>query len=173
MNGMFRFLLLLFILLPITELVILLQVHQLLAAHWGHGLSLLITVSTIIVTGILGAALARQQGLSVIRDIRQHAGVGRMPGQPLMDGALVLIGAALLLTPGYLSDLIGLSLLIPVSRAGYRSLLRRWLQHKFQTGDWKANVFRNGEPVFNEKETVNPSAGSGPREVEARVVEND
>ena len=170
---MFRFLLLLFILLPITELVILLQVHQLMAAHWGHGISLLITVSTIIVTGILGAALARQQGMSVIRNLRQHVGEGRMPGQPLMDGALVLIGAALLLTPGYLSDLIGLSLLIPFSRAGYRSLLNRWFQHKLRVGDWKASVFQHGGPVFDDREGVDTTGGSEPREVEARVVEKD
>jgi UPF0716 protein FxsA len=62
-------------------------------------------------------------------------GQGELPGQALMDGVLILIGAALLLTPGFLTDVLGFSLLIPVTRSAYRKLLRRWIRGKMQRGD--------------------------------------
>lgn len=127
---MFIRLLLLFTLIPFIELVILLQVHHAISEVWGNGIGLLITVGTIIFTGIIGAALARQQGLSVIRQVQQQMGRAQVPGQALADGLLVLIGAALLLTPGFLTDIFGFSLLIPGSRQFYRHRIRNWFQQK-------------------------------------------
>ena len=136
-EGKSVYLILLFVLVPMVELVILFQVHDLLATNWGSGASLLITIGTIIVTGLLGAVLARQQGLGVLRDLRQQLGERQLPGRSLADGGLILFGAALLLTPGFLTDLIGFSLLIPISRAGYRQLLLRWFRRKIQSGELK------------------------------------
>lgn len=127
---MFIRLLLLFTLIPFIELVILLQVHHAISEVWGNGIGLLITVGTIIFTGIIGAALARQQGLSVIRQVQQQMGRAQVPGQALADGLLVLIGAALLLTPGFLTDIFGFSLLIPGSRQFYRHRIMNWFQQK-------------------------------------------
>lgn len=130
-----RNLILLLTVVPALELVILLQVHHVVASAWGSGRALLVTIGSIAATGVAGAALARHQGLRVLRELQQRMAQGELPGQALMDGVLILIGAALLLTPGYLTDLFGFSLLIPVTRTVYRKLLARWVRDKIQRGD--------------------------------------
>ena len=122
-------LLLLFILVPFIELVVLLQVHHAISQVAGPGIGLLMTLGTIVVTGIAGAALARQQGLGVINQVRQRMSSGQVPGQALADGILILIGAALLLTPGFLTDIVGFSFLIPATRKLYRAKVLHWFQH--------------------------------------------
>ncbi len=69
-----------------------------------------------------------------LRGLREQMGQGQLPGQALMDGVLILIGAALLLTPGFLTDFLGFSLLIPLTRAMHRKLLRRWVSKHIQRG---------------------------------------
>jgi len=155
---MLFYLILLLVLVPIVELVILLQVHHVLASHWGSGVSLLITVGTILVTGVLGAALARQQGISVFRELRRQLDAGKLPGRPLLDGVLILIGAALLLTPGFLTDLFGFSLLIPVTRAGYRKLLLRWFRRKMQTGELQVTILGQQSSVENSEGVIETTA---------------
>jgi UPF0716 protein FxsA len=125
---------------PIVELILLLQVHHLIAAHWGFGAGLLVTVGSIAGTGILGAALARHQGLGVLRDLRQSTSRGELPGRALADGVLILVGAALLLTPGFLTDAFGLSLLVPPTRALYRRSLLQWLRRKIERGEIHVHV---------------------------------
>ncbi|MBT5020882.1 MAG: FxsA family protein [Planctomicrobium sp.] len=152
-------LLLLFTLIPFIELVILLQVHHAISEVWGNGVGLLITVGTIIFTGIVGAALARQQGLSVIRQVQQQMGQAQVPGEALADGILVLIGAALLLTPGFLTDIFGFSLLIPGSRRFYRHRIIKWFQQRVRVHkSGGADVFVvdpvEREPSINEVERM-------------------
>lgn len=156
---MLPWLILLLVLVPVVELAILLYVHHLLAAQWGGGVSLLITVGTIIVTGVLGAAFARQQGMGVVRDLRRQMGEGQLPGRSLLDGVLILIGAALLLSPGFLTDLLGFSLLIPLTRAGYRKLLLRWYRRKIETGELRTTVFHHS-----------PSSDDGPTIIETTAT---
>lgn len=128
--NMFIRLLFLFTLIPFIELVVLLQVHHAISEVWGPGMGLLITLGTIVLTGIAGAALARQQGLGVLRQVQQQMGQAQVPGQALADGILVLIGAALLLTPGFLTDIFGFSLLIPGSRHFYRKRIMEWFKQR-------------------------------------------
>jgi len=125
-------LILLLTIVPIIELMVLLQVHHAVASQFGTGIGLLVTVGTIAFTGITGAALARHQGLSVLAKFRATAGKGTVPSDSIADGVLVLIGAVLLLTPGFLTDIFGFSLLIPWTRAGYRGYLKRWFKMNFQ-----------------------------------------
>lgn len=131
MAGML-YLVLILVLVPVLELVLLLEVHHAIASAWGSGIGLLITLGTIVLTGVLGAALAKHQGMGVLREVQRRLRAGELPGQELLDGVLILIGAALLLTPGYLTDLVGFSLLLPWTRAAYRKGLRRWLRGKFR-----------------------------------------
>ncbi|REJ91842.1 MAG: FxsA family protein [Planctomycetota bacterium] len=119
-------------LVPVLELVILLQFHHAIASQWGGGTGLLLTVGTIACTGILGAALARRQGLNVLNELRMRMNQGKFPGQELLDGVLILTGAVLLLTPGLLTDALGFSFLIPASRRGYRRLFSRWVRGTIQ-----------------------------------------
>ncbi len=127
-ENMILRLILLFTIVPFVELALLLQVHHMISSVWGNGIGLLVTLGSIIVTGVAGAALARQQGLSVIRQVQTQMGQGQVPGQALADGILVLIGAAFLLTPGFLTDIFGFSLLFPASRSLYRKRVLAWFQ---------------------------------------------
>lgn len=102
---MFARLLAAFILIPLVELILLLQVARVM----GPGPTLIL----IIVTGILGASLARQQGFRAWTRIQQELQAGRVPASELIDGLLILIGGVVLLTPGLLTDACGFALLIP------------------------------------------------------------
>ncbi len=83
------------------------------------------TVLLVIGTGALGALLAQTQGWSIWRRTRREIRSGRIPGDELLDALLVLIGAVLLLTPGLITDAVGLSLLIPLTRGMVRKFIKR------------------------------------------------
>lgn len=114
---MFGRLLLLFIGIPLLELAILVW----LGSHIGFWP----TMAIVLVTGILGALLARLEGLRVVLQIRAELLGGRMPVGQLLDGLMVLIGGVVLLTPGLLTDLLGFSLLIPWTRSKFKRFVRR------------------------------------------------
>jgi UPF0716 protein FxsA len=143
---MFLYLFLLLTTVPFLELYILLQVHHAVATAWGSGFGLMATLGTVIVTGVIGAALARQQGLSVLQKLQKSMNEGELPGEAMADGVLILIGAALLLTPGFLTDLFGFSLLAPFTRIGYRKLLMKWAKQKMARGEMNVTMSGFGPP---------------------------
>ncbi len=102
----------LFLGVPILELVLFIYVEE----RIGLGRLLL----GIVISAVLGAFLVRQQGLAVWLRLREDMVAGRMPGTQLVHGALVLVGGALLLTPGFLTDGVGLALMIPPVREAIR-----------------------------------------------------
>jgi UPF0716 protein FxsA len=103
-------LLLLFIVVPIVELIVLIQLGGLIGT--------LATIGIIVITGALGASLARWQGLSVLRQIQLDVAAGRLPAGSLVDGVIILMAAALLVTPGLLiTDGAG-GIFIRVGRGG-------------------------------------------------------
>ena len=112
-------LILLFILVPVVELYLLIKVGQFLGA-WN-------TILLVIITGVLGAALAKMEGMRVLTSMQQDMAKAQMPTDKIIDGVLVLIGGLLLLTPGILTDILGLSLIIPF----FRTLLREPIKKKF------------------------------------------
>lgn len=120
----------LFILLPIVELVLLIQVGQWIGLGW--------TLALVLVTGFVGAALARRQGLRAWLAIQGEIRQGRMPGGTLVDGLMILIGGVVLLTPGLLTDLLGFALLIPWTRNVLKRGAQRRLERAVQQGD--ANI---------------------------------
>ena len=101
-------LLLLFILVPAAELALLLEV--------GSRIGTLPTLAIIVFTGVLGAFLARRQGLAVIGEAQARIGRGEIPASSLADGVMILVAAALLMTPGLLTDSFGFLLLVPAFR---------------------------------------------------------
>ena len=105
----------LFIVVPIAELYVLLQIGQQIGA--------LATITLLILASVLGASLMRAQGRATWLRFSTALAEGRMPGREAVDGALVLFGGALLLTPGFLTDILGLILLVPPTRALVRTLL--------------------------------------------------
>lgn len=109
---------LLFVVVPVIELVLLIQLGQVVGL-WP-------TLGLVIFTGVTGAALARLEGLRVLFQFRSQLASGQLPGQALLDGISVLVGGAFLLTPGILTDVAGFSLLFP--------LTRRWIQRRVRAG---------------------------------------
>ncbi|MHC5038826.1 MAG: FxsA family protein [Planctomycetota bacterium] len=122
---MFLKLLFLFTVVPLSELAILLQI--------GRWIGVWPTIGIVVATGFAGALLAKLAGASVVRKIHQQVEKGQIPSDGLIDGALVLVGGAMLLTPGLLTDLAGLSFLFPPTRAFYRERLKEGFRKRFRT----------------------------------------
>jgi UPF0716 protein FxsA len=115
-------LVILFILVPIAELAVIIQVGQLIGVWW--------TIAILIADSILGSVLMRSQGRAAWRRFNEAMASGRVPAREVLDGALVIFGGALLLTPGFITDVLGLLLLIPPTRALVRAVLARRLAHR-------------------------------------------
>ena len=116
---MFAKLFLLFTLVPLTELYILLEI--------GSYLGALNTILLIIFTGILGAYLARLEGIRTIHQISQNLATGVVPAEEMVDAVLIFVAGVLLVTPGVITDVMGFLLLIPYTR----TIFKRWLRKKF------------------------------------------
>jgi UPF0716 protein FxsA len=123
---MIRILTLLFIVVPALEILTLIQV--------GHVIGGWPTFFLIVGLSLLGAYLLKVQGLRTLQQIRHELSMGMIPGESLLDGALILVGGVLLLTPGFLSDVVGLILLLPPMRLLVKPLLKVWLQRQMQRG---------------------------------------
>lgn len=114
-------LVLLLVVLPVAELIVLVQV--------AGSIGVLDTLALLAVVSILGVWLAKRAGLGVVRRLRQAQAAGRTPSREVADGAIVLLAAVLLVLPGFISDVVGIALLLPPVRAGVRTLaLRRFRQ---------------------------------------------
>jgi UPF0716 protein FxsA len=110
-------LVLLFVAVPIVEIYVIIQVGQAIGALW--------TIALLVADSILGSVLMRAQGRAAWRRFNEAVGVGRVPGREVVDGVLVIFGGALLLTPGFVTDIFGLAFLLPPTRAVIRRLLVR------------------------------------------------
>ena len=119
-------LLLIFTIIPVIELAVLIKI--------GGIIGTLNTIMIILITGVMGAILAKAQGLLVMQRMRENLMAGIMPTEELFNGAMVLVGGALLLTPGFVTDLLGLFFLIPQTRSLIKQYLKRWIQHKIDSG---------------------------------------
>lgn len=110
-------LLVVFVGVPFAEIYVLLQV--------GHAIGVLNTLALLILVSMVGAWLAKREGLGVIRRMQDALNAGRVPGAELVDGFLILLAAALMITPGFLTDIVAIFLLLPPVRAVVRHTLRR------------------------------------------------
>ena len=107
----------LFLVVPLAELYVIIQV--------GQAIGVLDTLGLLILISVVGAWLAKREGLGVLRRIQRSIDAGRVPGTELVDGFLILLAGALMLTPGFLTDILAIFLLLPPSRAVVRRQLRR------------------------------------------------
>jgi UPF0716 protein FxsA len=112
-------LIVLFIVVPIAELYVIIQVGEAIGVLW--------TIALLIVDSVLGSYLMRHQGRAAWRRFNETIAGGRVPAREAIDGVLVVFGGALLLTPGFITDILGAVLLVPPTRA----LVRRLLVHRF------------------------------------------
>jgi UPF0716 protein FxsA len=116
-------LVLLFILVPLVELYVIIQVGQAIGA--------LPTIAILLADSLLGSMLMRSQGRAVWRRFNEALSAGRPPAREVLDGGLVILGGAFLLTPGFVTDVFGLILLLPPTRAVVRGSLVRRFSRRF------------------------------------------
>jgi UPF0716 protein FxsA len=117
------FLIVLFIVVPIAELYVIIQV--------GEAIGIWPTLALLLADALLGSFLLKHQGRGAWRRFNEALAQRRFPGKEVVDGLLIVIGGTLLLTPGFLTDIAGLFLLIPPTRAIARALLRRFTIGRF------------------------------------------
>jgi UPF0716 protein FxsA len=116
------FLVLLFIVLPIAEIYVIIQV--------GEAIGVLPTIALLILDAFLGVALWRSQGRLAWRRFNLALAEGRVPTREIFDGAMVILGGAFLLTPGFITDVIGFLLLIPPTRSAFRGVVTRMARRR-------------------------------------------
>lgn len=119
-------LILLFTVLPLTELYLLIQVGRYLGAFP--------TIMIVLITGVIGGLLARSQGLSTYRQIRVDLQNGIIPTDSLIDGLFILIAGALLITPGIITDVFGFTLMVHEFRGWLRRMLKDSFRRKLESG---------------------------------------
>jgi UPF0716 protein FxsA len=124
---MFLRLVLLFTLTPLVELAILVYLGTIIGVFY--------TMLIVVATGIIGAVIARNQGLATFSRIRSSMERGIIPSNELFHGALILAGGLLLLTPGIITDIVGFVVLIPQTRRIIGRRLRIFIQRKIERGE--------------------------------------
>jgi UPF0716 protein FxsA len=125
-RGVWAVLAVLFVVVPLLEIYILIQVGQVIGAWW--------TILLLIADSILGSYLVKHEGGRAWQALRDAIESNRMPAKELADGALILIGGTLLLTPGFLSDVFGFFCILPFTRPVARRLLTEFITRKFLGG---------------------------------------
>ena len=113
---------LIFLLVPVLEIYLLIEIGSLIGAVW--------TVTAVVGTAALGAVLVRRQGLAALARFRSATQAGELPAVTIIEGLALLVAGALLLTPGFFTDLVGFLLLTPPLR---QFLVRRWLAGRVVT----------------------------------------
>lgn len=149
---MLFYLFVLFTVVPIVELALLVWLGG-QTAWW-------VPVLLVLADGLAGALLWRWQGLRVLRRIHEDMTAGRMPADALVDGLLIFLAGALLITPGMITDVVGFALLIPPIRAVMKRLAKTWFARHVVV----QHATFNGGPAAS-------SPAAGDRIVEARVIE--
>ena len=124
-----------FTIIPVSEIYILIAI--------GGQIGILPSIALVILTGIVGASLARSQGLKTLGRIRDSFQQGVVPGEELINALLIAIAGVVLLTPGFLTDAAGLFLLIPATR----TLCREWLKRRIELVYAQRNV-GNGPIIY-------------------------
>lgn len=156
-------LLLFFTVLPLVELCLL----TLLASYTSFWTAVLF----IVVTGILGTYLANTQGISTYRRIQQELAQGRMPTDSLIDGVLILLAGVLLISPGVLTDLVGIVLMLPPSRAVVRRQLIAWFERRFRIQSLAPRSRQTGGDVVDSFATETQRGTDSPPEPLKKILE--
>ena len=120
-------LIMIFVLTPIIELFLLIEI--------GQRIGTLNVIGLVVITGVVGAYLAKWQGLSVLRKLQTNLRNGILPTNQMFDGVLILAGGVLLITPGVLTDISGLILLIPYTRTWTKEQLKKWLKRRMESSE--------------------------------------
>ncbi|MDR9856439.1 FxsA family protein [Paenibacillus sp. VCA1] len=109
---------------------------DLVASRVGAGNTFLLTV----VTSVIGMVMMRFEGRKVLEDSRARMNAGQVPGRSLVDGLCVFIGGVLLVVPGFITDIVGFTMVFPLTRPLYRFLILKWIERKMKDG--KIKIYR-------------------------------
>ncbi len=151
-SAVMHYFFLLFIVLPAVELVLLIQLGRLIGTPG--------TLLLIVATGVAGAWLARRQGTGVLARLQQQVGAGEMPANALLDGVMILVAGALLVTPGVITDVVGFLCLLPPTRALIRKAVTAWARRAIDTGRLHFHV--TGYRTEDETHRSEPSSRTPP-----------
>src|SRR5919107_5929746 len=147
-------LVLLFIVVPIVELFVIIQV--------GEAIGVLPTIALLIADSVLGSLLMRAQGRAAWRRFNGALAQGRVPHREVLDGVLVIFGGALLLTPGFVTDILGVLLLLPPTRAVIRGVLVRRLLPRMVVSGFGSLGRAPGREPGGAAGGPRPGRGTGP-----------
>ena len=166
---MFRILFLLFLIIPILEVYLLIEV--------GSLIGVLPTVALVVLTAIIGVNMLKQQGFATFARLQNKLSVGQMPAMEMMEGVILLISGALLLTPGFFTDVLGFLGLIPFTRQGFANWMIKsgsmtaWVAKRTPAGgrpnphgDQNAphqGSTAGGDTIEGEYREVDPVTGTG------------
>ena len=129
---MFFKLFLIFALIPVIELALLIKVGSLIGA--------LNTIIIVILTAMIGAYLVRLEGLGVMYRIQKNMQEGIFPAEELINGAMILVAGAMLLTPGFFTDIIGFLMVFPVSREFIKKIARRHIKKQMNSNEIEIDI---------------------------------
>lgn len=142
-----RFLFLLFIVVPVIEITLLINVGQAIGAWY--------TVGLVLLSAFIGVNMLRYQGLSTLARAQQRMNEGQIPGNEMVEGIVLAVGGALLLTPGFVTDVIGFLCLIPFTRKSFAKLVMSRFtlvaMSQQQAGDDPSSSFRQRTHTFQRK----------------------
>ena len=124
---MFFKLFIIFTIIPVIELSVLIKI--------GSSIGVLNTILLVIFTALVGAYLVKMEGIGVITRFQNNMATGIFPAEEILDGAMILVAGALLITPGVVTDIIGFLLVIPASRQIIKRFLRGYIQKKISASD--------------------------------------
>jgi UPF0716 protein FxsA len=130
---MFFYLFLIFVFVPVIELSLLIKIGSLIGT--------LNTITIILLTALIGAYMVKMEGLGVLSRIQQNMQEGIFPAEELINGMMILVAGALLLTPGFFTDVIGFLMVIPVSRNFIKRIARRYIEKRITSSDININRF--------------------------------
>lgn len=146
---MFQLLFVLFIIIPIVEITVIMQVGDLLGV-WP-------TVAIVILSAWLGAKYVRQQGLATLQSVQTKMAQGEMPSDEIVTGLMLLVAGVLLVTPGFVTDIFGLSLLIPSVRKGIASHVQKHIKVNQFSGGASFNHTAQGNVYEHDNTSANTS----------------
>ena len=119
-------LLIIFVLIPIVEITLLINVGQLIGVWY--------TIALVLLSAFVGVNMLRHQGLATLGRAQQKMQQGEMPQQEMIEGLVLAVGGALLITPGFVTDIIGFCCLVPFTRIGFIKIVSRRFKHKMSAG---------------------------------------
>ena len=124
-----RYLFLLIIVIPTADIALLIFTGKIIGV-WP-------TILLILLTGVIGAYLAKREGLQTIRKAQEQLRHGQLPGEALLDGICILIGGTLLITPGFITDITGFLMLFPPTRRVFKFFMIKALRKRIESGKFK------------------------------------